>query len=84
MLPDPGACSSTTPRGGEVDILFGISLIVASALALYLALPSGGRVVRFLRSDAAQSYYVVALLAAFVAGALIVVVSLTGFDSGYQ
>jgi hypothetical protein len=67
-----------------MGILVGACLVVASVAAFYLALPREGRVARFLRSNEAQSYYVVAILTTFVTGSLMILVNITGLDPGGQ
>jgi hypothetical protein len=69
-----------------MQLLFGVSLVFASVLALLVALPRNGQVVRFLRSDFLQSYYVASILGAFVVGSIMIVGSVTAIDvnTGYQ
>ena len=54
----------------EIEFLAGTLLLAASIVGFWLALPKDGQVRPFLRNDHVQSYYVVALLGAFVFGIL--------------
>jgi hypothetical protein len=63
-----------------LGLLFGLSLVVAALLAFYVARPRGGEVVRFLRNDHAQSYYVAVTIGVFAIGAMSIVAGLTGLD----
>lgn len=53
-----------------IEFLAGALLLVASIVGLWVALPKDGQVRPFLRNDHVQSYYVIALLGAFVFGIL--------------
>jgi hypothetical protein len=51
-----------------VEVLIGFGAIVASALALWVAVPSSGQVRGWLRSDTRQALYTVMVLAIFAYG----------------
>jgi hypothetical protein len=51
-----------------VEVLIGSGAIVASILALWIALPSGGQMRGWLRSDTRQALYAVMVLAIFAYG----------------
>ena len=51
-----------------VEVLVGLGALVASALALWVALPSTGQVRGWLRSDTRQALYAVMVLAIFAYG----------------
>jgi len=53
-----------------IELLAGAILLVPSIVGLWIALPKDGEVRHFLRNDHMQSYYVIALLGAFVFGIL--------------
>jgi hypothetical protein len=53
-----------------MQVIAGLSLVVASILGFWIALPRGGQVRGFLRSDHIQAYYTVTLLGAFIIGVL--------------
>ena len=63
-----------------MGLLFGLGLVVAALLAFYVARPRSGDVVRFLRNDHVQSYYVALAIGIFAIGAISIVASLTGLD----
>ena len=60
------------------ELLVGAVLLIASAVAFWLALPRGGQVRSFLRNDQAQAYYAVGVLVGSVLGLVNVVVGLIG------
>ena len=53
-----------------LELLGGAIFLAASLLGFWVALPKDGQVRHFLRNDHVQSYYAVALEAAFVFGIL--------------
>jgi hypothetical protein len=57
-------------------IVLGVCLVVASILALWIALPRDGQVRWFLRNDYAQAYYAVSTLGLFSMGLANIVASL--------
>jgi hypothetical protein len=59
-----------------MQLLIGMILLVASALAFWLGFPRDGKVRGFLRNDQAQAYYAVAMIGALVGGILNVVLGL--------
>jgi hypothetical protein len=61
----PAARGSTMSFG---EILLGVCLVVASSLAFWFALPRDGQVRPFMRNDAAQAYFVCAVLLVFMIG----------------
>jgi hypothetical protein len=61
------------------EVLLGVGLVVASALAFLIARPRDGRVRHFLRNDAMQAYFTVIILGAFTLGLVTIV---TGFVPG--
>lgn len=63
-----------------MELLFGVTLLIASFLAFYIALPRDGQVVHFLRKDYLQAGYVVLILGTFVVGTLGIIVGLTDLD----
>jgi hypothetical protein len=50
------------------EILLGVSLVVASSLAFWSALPRDGQVRSFVRNDTVQAYFTVAVLLIFMVG----------------
>ena len=50
------------------EVLVGASLVVASGLAFWFALPRGGQVRPFMRNDGAQAYFTVIVLVIFLMG----------------
>ena len=58
------------------ELLLGIGLLAASALALWVAMPREGQVRPFLRSDTVQAYFTVFVLAAFALGIVNIVTGL--------
>jgi hypothetical protein len=69
-----------------MEVLFGVIFVAASAFAFYVALPRGGQVVKFLRSDNVQSCYAALVIGLFVIGTLMIAAGLTplGTDTGFQ
>jgi hypothetical protein len=60
----------------EGEILLGIGLVAASALAFWIALPRDGQVRPFLRSDSAQAYTAVFIIGAMGLGLISIVAGL--------
>jgi hypothetical protein len=69
-----------------MEVLLGVILVAASALAFYVALPRGGQVVKFLRNDNFQSCYAALVIGLLVTGALMIAAGLTplGTDTDFQ
>lgn len=59
-----------------MGLSIGIALFVAGVFGFWMARPRGGQVVKFLRNDSIQAYYVVAVLGAVAVGALNIVLAL--------
>jgi hypothetical protein len=59
-----------------VELLIGVSSVLASILAMWLALPRDGQVRGFLRSDTMQASYAVIVLGIFAFGVVNIVTGL--------
>jgi hypothetical protein len=64
-----------------MELIVGAGLIVVSLLAFYIAWPRGGQVVRFLRNDHAQSYFVVLVLSSLAIGIVSAISGLTELEA---
>ena len=58
------------------NLLLGLGLLAASAVALWTALPRDGQVRPLLRNDAVQAYLVVLIIGAFALGIVNIVAGL--------
>ena len=58
------------------ELLLGVCLVVASGLALWIALPRDGLVRPFLRNDDVQAYYAVVVLGLFSVGMVNIITGL--------
>ena len=58
------------------ELLLGVCLVVASGLALWIALPRDGLVRPFLRNDDVQAYYAVVVLGLFSVGLVNIITGL--------
>jgi len=58
------------------ELLLGVCLVVASSLALWIALPRDGQVRPFLRNDDVQAYYAVVVLGLFSVGLVNIITGL--------
>jgi hypothetical protein len=58
------------------QLLLGIGLVAASALTSWIALPRGGQVRPFLRSDSAQAYLAVSIIGALGLGVVNIITGL--------
>jgi hypothetical protein len=59
-----------------VEVLIGVGAIVASYLALWIALPRGGRARAWLRGDTAEALYAVMVLSIFAYGMVNIITGL--------
>lgn len=64
-----------------MELVVGATLLVAFGVAVWLALPKGGEVRRYLRNDQVQAYYAVAILGALVMGLLYTALGLVALFS---
>ena len=64
-----------------MSLIAGVVVLVASVLGFLFALPRGGEVRSFLRNDAVQAYYAVAILGGFAGGLLYTVLGLISLFS---
>ena len=58
------------------ELLLGVCLVVASGLALWIALPRDGLVRPFLRNDDVQAYYAVVVLGLLSVGLVNIITGL--------
>jgi hypothetical protein len=59
-----------------MPLIAGVVVLVASVLGFWFALPRDGEVRSFLRNDAVQAYYTVAVLGGFAGGLLYTILGL--------